>query len=179
MPRRNAISEKMRQQNRRYRAPRPASLSAKQLQKRADALAAHADMLRDSTLTASRAAKERGISTHDFRMYISKAFKKDKGGRIRAVNDRYIRRMEIPGPNGPQLVKVRGSKARNEFAKYRNDVFRFQAGDRTALDKWDGVTIQGNKLFTDRQILQRQGVEGNLPENFGSEQVIPYSGGAA
>jgi hypothetical protein len=63
--------------------------------------------------------------------------------------------------------------------RYRNDVFRFQGGDLTALDKWDGVTIQGHKLLTDRQTLRRQGVEDNLPEHFGSEQVIPYSGGSA
>jgi len=55
----------------------------------------------------------------------------------------------------------------------------FSGGDRSALDKWDGVTIQGHKLFTDRQVLQRQGEEENLPEHFGSEQVIPYSSGAA
>jgi len=163
----------------RYRAPRPSSLSPAELKKRGDALAAHADMLRDHKLTASQAAENRGVTTHDLWKYIPKAFKKDASGRIRAVADRYVRRMEIPGPNGPELIKVKGSKARNEFARYRNDVFRFQGGDLTALDKWDGVTIQGHKLLTDRQILQRLGEQDNLPEHFGSEQVIPYSGGAA
>ena len=166
------------QRSKGYRAPRPSSLSREQLRKRADVLAAHADMLRDPNLTAARAAKGRGVTTHDFWTYIPKAFEKDASGRIRAVPDRYLRRMEIPGPNGPQLIKVRGSKARNEFARYRNDVFRFQGGDLTALDKWDEVTIQGHKLLTDRQILQRLGQQDNLPEHFGSEQVIPYSGGA-
>ncbi len=112
-------------------------------------------------------------------MYIPKAFKKDANGRIRAVPDRYVRRMEIPGPNGPQLIKVKGSRARNEFARYRNDVFRFLGGDLTALDKWDGVTIQGHQLLTDRQILQTLGEQDNLPEHFGSEQVIPYSAGVS
>jgi hypothetical protein len=142
-------------------------------------MAAHADMLRDRKLTASQAAKDHRVSTYAFWTYIPKAFKKDANGRIRAVQDRYLRRMEIQGANGPELIKVRGSRARNEFAKYRNDVFRFLAGDGSALDKWDGVTIQGHKLFTDRKILQRQGEEDNLPEHFGSEQIIPYSGGAA
>jgi hypothetical protein len=165
--------------SKRYRAPRPSSLSPEQLQKRADALAAHADMLRDPNFTASQAARGRGVDTHDFWMYIPKAFKKDASGRIRAVPDQYVRRMEMHGPNGPQLIKVKGSKARNDFARYRNDVFRFQGGDVAALDKWDGVTIQGHKLLTDRKILQRLGNQYNLPEHFGSEQVIPYSGGAA
>ena len=160
-----------------HRAPRPSSLSSAQLKVRADALAAHADMLRDSSLTASQAAKERGVTTNDFWRYIPKAFRKGPSGRIRAVPDRYLRRMWIPGPDGPELKKVYGSKARNEFAKYRNDVFRFRGGDPTALDKWDDVTIQGHKLFTDRQVLLKHAEQDNLPEHFGSEQVIPYSGG--
>lgn len=134
-------------------------------------------MLRDRNLTASQAARDNGVSVRDFWKYIPKAFKKDASRRIRAVADRYVRRMEIHGPNGPELIKVKGSKARNEFARYRNDVFRYLAGDLTALDKWDGVTIQGHRLFTDRQILQKQGEQDNLPEHFGSEQVIPYSAG--
>jgi len=165
--------------SRHHRAPRPSSLSPELLQKRADALAAHADMLRNTRLSASEAAKDHSVTIRDLWKYIPKAFKKDKSGRIRAVADRYIRRMEIHGPNGPELIKVRGSKARNEVARYRNDVFRFQAGDLAALDRWDGVTIQGHKLFTDRKILLAQAEQDNLPEHFGSEQVIPYSGGAA
>jgi hypothetical protein len=87
--------------------------------------------------------------------------------------------MEVPGPDGPVVIKIRGSKARSEIARYRNDVFRFQGGDLTALDKWRGVTVQGHKLLTDPKILQALGEQDNLPENFGSEQVIPYSGGTA
>jgi len=136
-------------------------------------------MQRDPHLTGAQAAKERGVSTRDFWIFTPKAFKKDASGRIRAVPDRYVRRMEIQGPNGPELIKVRGSKARNEFAKYRNDVFRFLAGDGSALDKWDGVTVQGHKLLTDPRIIRMLGEQDNLPEHFGSEQVIPYSGGAA
>lgn len=87
--------------------------------------------------------------------------------------------MEIPGRDGPILITVRGSKAKGEFARFRNDVFSFLAGNRSALDKWDGVTIQGHKLLTDPRIIRMLGEQGNLPEHFGSEQVIPYSGGAA
>jgi len=159
------------------RAPRPSSLSSAELKKRGDALAAHADMLRDAKLTAAQAAKGRGGTTHDFWKYIPKAFKKDANGRIRAVADRYVRRMEVPGPDGPVVIKIRGSKARNEIARYRNDVFNFQRGDLTAVDKWRGVTIQGHRLLTDPKILQRLGEQENLPEHFGSEQVVPYSGG--
>lgn len=161
------------------RAPSPSSLSPAELKVRGDALAAHADMLRDPTLTASQAAEDRGISIRDLWKYIPKAFKKDASGKIRAVADRYTRRMEVPGSDGPVVIKIRGSKARNEIARYRNDVFDFLRGDLTALDKWRGVTVQGHELLTDPNILQALGEKENLPEHFGSEQVIPYSGGTA
>jgi len=160
------------------RAPRPSSLSARQLKKRADVLAAHADMLRNPKLTASQAAKDNGISVRDLWRYAPAAFKKNSG-RIRAVADRYLRRMEIPGPSGPIVIKVRGSKARSEIARFRNDVFDSLGDNPSALDKWKGVKIQGHELLTNPEILQLLADQDNLPEHFGSEQVIPYSGGAA
>jgi hypothetical protein len=87
--------------------------------------------------------------------------------------------MEIPGPDGPVVVKIKGYKAKIEIARFRNDVFRFLGGDRSALEKWKGVTVQGHELLTDHRIIRLLGEQGNLPEHFGSEQVIPYSGGAA
>jgi len=162
-----------------YRVPRPSSLSPAELKKRGDALAAHADMLRNSKLTASQAAKERGVQVRDFWKYIPAAFKKDASGRIRAVADRYVRRMEVPGPDGPILIKIKGSKARNEVARFRNDVFDFLGGNRKALDAWQGVTIQGQQLVSAPGIIRVLGEQDSLPENFGSERVIPYSGGGA
>jgi len=166
------------ERNRRARrAPRPSSLSSAELKKRANALAAHADMLRDPKLTAAHAARDNDVTIRDLWQYIPKAFKKDASGRIRAVADRYVRRMEVPGPDGPVVLKIRGSKARNEVARFRNDVFDFLGGNRKALDKWKGVKIQGHDLLTDPRIIRLLGDQDNLPEHFGSEQVIPYSGG--
>jgi hypothetical protein len=141
-------------------------------------LAAHADMLRDPKLSASSAAKDNGVTVSDFWKYIPKAFKKDSKGRIRAVADRYVRRLEVPGEKGPIIRKFKGSHARNQIARYRNDVFSVQRGDLKAVDKWRDVTIQGYKLLTDPRILRALGKQENLPEQFGSEQVIPYAGGA-
>ena len=165
--------------NERYRAPRPDSLSAEQLKVRADVLAAHSDMMRDHNLSASEAARENGVTVRDFWKYIPKAFKKDSGKRIRAIADQYVRRMQIPGPDGPVVVKIKGYKAKTEIARFRNDVFSFLGGNRSALEKWKGVTIQGHELLTDPRIIRLLGEQDNLPEHFGSEQVIPYSGGAA
>jgi hypothetical protein len=136
-------------------------------------------MLRDRNLTASQAARDNGVTVRDFWKYIPKAFKKDSGGRIHAIADRYVRRMEVPGPDRPIVIKIKGSNARNKIARFRDDVFRFLGGNGSALDKWQGVTIQGHKLLTDPRIIRVLGEQGNLPEHFGSEQVIPYSGGAA
>jgi hypothetical protein len=135
-------------------------------------------MLRDPNLTAGEAADNRGVKVSDFWKFTPKAFKKSRG-KIRAVADRYVRRLEIPGPDGPIIVKIRGSKARSEAARFRNDVFRFLGGDLTAIDEWKGISIQGHELLTDPRILRLLGQQGNLPENFGSEQIIPYHGGAA
>ncbi|MFZ0142777.1 MAG: hypothetical protein WAL08_00355 [Candidatus Sulfotelmatobacter sp.] len=162
-----------------YRAPRPSSLTEGQLKTRADVLAAHSDMLRDRNLTASQAAWDNGVTIRDFWKYIPRAFTRNSSGRIRAIADRYVRRLEIPGRDGPVLVTVRGSKAKGQLARFRNDVFSFLGGDRSALDKWKGVTIQGHELLTDPHIIRTLGEQGNLPEHFGSEQVVPYSGGAA
>jgi hypothetical protein len=142
-------------------------------------LAAHSDMLRDHNLTASQAARDNGVSVPDFWKYTPSAFQKDSRGRIRAVADQYLRRMEIPGPDGPILIKVRGSKAKGQFARFRNDFFRALGGDVSALNKWEGVTIQGHELLTDLRIVRALGEQGNLPEHFGSEQIVPYSGGPA
>lgn len=161
----------------RYRAPRPSSLSPEELKTRADVLAAHSDMMRDHNLSASRAARDNDVTIRDLWKYIPQAFKKDSSGRIHAVADRYLRRLEIPGPDGPIVVKIRGYKAKSEMVRFRNDFFSFLGGDRSALDKWKGVRIQGHELLTDPRIIRVLGEQDNLPEHFGSEQVIPYSGG--
>lgn len=162
-----------------YRAPRPSSLSPTQLKTRSDVLAAHADMMRNPKLRATQAAKDHGIRVRDLWIYAPKAFKKESNGRLSAIPDRYVRRMEIFGPNGPVVIKVRGSKARTQVAQFRNDVFGFLGGNASALDKWKGIKIQGHELLTDPEILLPLAQRDNLPEHFGSEQVIPYSGGTA
>jgi hypothetical protein len=136
-------------------------------------------MLRDPKLTASQAAKEHGVSVRDFWRFIPKAFKKDSRGRILAIPDRYVRRLYIPGPDSPILITIRGSKARRDVSRFRNDVTAFLGGNVSALDKWKGVTIQGHELLTDPRIIRILGEQENLPEHFGSEQAIPYSGGPA
>lgn len=98
------------------------------------------------------------------------------GGRIRATkSDRLVRYLQIPGPDGPKDVTVRGSKAASEFANYKSAINRLLRGDRHALDGWHGKTIQGIQLITDTKALVDQA----------RKEMLPYSlyrsltGGAA
>jgi hypothetical protein len=119
-------------------------------------------MMRDPKLSASRAARDNSVTIRDLWKYIPRAFKKDSGGRIHAIADQYVRRMEIPGPEGPIVVKIKGYKAKSEVARFRNDVFRFLGGDRSALEKWKGIKIQGHELLTDPRIIRLLGEQDSL-----------------
>lgn len=124
-------------------------------------------MLRDPKLRAKQAAKDHGVSVRDFWKFIPKAFKRDSTGRVRAIPDRYVRRFEIPGLDGPILIKIKGSKARSDAARFRNDFFAYLGGDVHALDKWKNVKIQGHELPTDPKIVRNLGEQRNVPEHFG------------
>lgn len=71
------------------------------------------------------------------------------GGRIRATkSDRLVRYLQVPGPNGPIDINVRGSKLASEFAKYKAAVNRLLAGDRNAMSPWQGRKIAGIELIS-------------------------------
>lgn len=86
------------------------------------------------------------------------------GGRIRATkSDRLVRYLQIPGPNGPKEISVRGSKAASEVANYKAAVNRFLRGDRKALVPWRGKKIASVELVTDPKVLVDQADKGLLP----------------
>ena len=98
------------------------------------------------------------------------------GGRFRATkNDRLVRYLQIPGPNGPKDVTVRGSKAASKFANYKAAINRLLRGDRNAMAPWHGKKVAGIELITDPKILVEQA----------RKEILPYSlyrslaGGAA
>jgi hypothetical protein len=117
--------------------------------------------------TLSRAAKESGVTPRTIKCYAGSALLQDRpGGRIRATkSDRLVRYMQIPGPNGPIDIDVRGSKLASEFAKYKAAVNRLLAGDRNALRKWHGKKLKGISLITDTKTLVEQE----------HKQLLPYS----
>jgi len=125
----------------------------------------------------SRAARGNGVTVRTVKRYLGSALMQDRpGGRIRATkSDRLVRYLQIPGHDGRRDVTVRGSKAASEFANYKAAVNRLLRGDRHALDRWHGKTIQGIQLVTDTKILVEQA----------RKEILPYSlyrslaGGAA
>lgn len=125
----------------------------------------------------SRAARDNGVTIRTVKRYAASALVQDRpGGRIRATkSDRLVRYLQIPGTDGPKDVTVRGSKAASEFANYKAAINRLLRGDRHALDRWHGKTIQGIPLITDTKTLVEQA----------RKEILPYSlyrsliGGAA
>jgi hypothetical protein len=113
----------------------------------------------------SRAARENGVTPRTIKRYAGSALFQDRpGGRIRATkSDRLVRYLQVPGPNGPMEISVRGSKAASEIANYKAAVNRFLRGDRNALAKWHGKRIAGVELVTDARVLVDQADKGLLP----------------
>lgn len=125
----------------------------------------------------SRAARENGVTIRTVKRYVGSALVQDRpGGRIRATKtDRLVRYLQIPGPDGPRDIKVRGSKAASEVAKYKAAINRLLRGDRNAMVPWRGKKIAGTELITDPKLLVEQA----------RKDILPYSiyrslaGGAA
>jgi hypothetical protein len=139
------------------------------------ALKALVAMRRGDTL--SKAARDNGVSPRTIKRHVGSALVQDRpGARIRAAkSDRFVRYLQIPGPNGPRDIDVRGSRTASRFAKYKADINRLLRGDRHAMDKWHGKKIAGIELVTDPKLLVSQA----------RKDILPYSiyrflsGGAA
>lgn len=140
-----------------------AKLSIRNRQARNRALRAIAAMRRGATLSV--AAQENSVTPRTIKRYASSALVQDRpGGRVRArKSDRLVRYLQIPGPNGPIDIAVRGSKAAIKAAKYKGAVNRFLRGDRHALEPWRGKKIAGIELLTDGTVLADQVDKGLLP----------------
>src|SRR5229473_7009835 len=85
-------------------------LSSRSLEARNRALHALTAIRHGASL--ADAAKAEGVSRRTIRKYVGSALRQDHaGGRIRAVpRDRFTRYLQIPGPDGPIQVTVKGSK---------------------------------------------------------------------
>src|SRR5713226_5365592 len=98
--------------------PALAELSARSHEARNRALHALTAIRHGASLT--EAAKGEAVSQRTIRKYVGLALRQGHvGGRIRAVpRDRFTRYLQIPGPDGPIQVTVKGSKEATELAAY-------------------------------------------------------------
>lgn len=117
--------------------------------------------------TLTKAARDNGVTVRTIKRYVGSALVQDRpGGRIRAVkSDRLVRYLQIPGPDGPREITVRGSKTASQFANYKAAINRLLAGDRNAMEKWHGRRIAGIELITDTKTLVEQA----------RQEILPYS----
>lgn len=154
------FEQKTRSHNRILKTPRKRSHLARER-----ALRALASMRHGASI--SRAARDNGVTPRTIRRYVGSALAQDRpGGRIRATkSDRLVRYLQIPGPDGPRDITVRGSKRASEFAQYKAAVNRLLRGDRNAMAAWHGRKIGGIELVTDTQALVEQG----------RKEILPYS----
>jgi len=145
------------------RRNRKSQRNQRQAQARERALRALSAMRHGASI--SRAARENGVTPRTIKRYARTALLQDRpGGRIRATkSDRLVRYLQIPGPNGPIEISVRGSKAASEVANYKAAVNRLLRGDRNALAGWHGKRIAGVELVTDGNVLVDQADKGLLP----------------
>ena len=137
-------------------------LSARSLEARNRALHALTAIRHGASL--AEAAKSEGVSQRTIRKYVGSALRQDHvGGRIRAVaTDRLIRHLQIPGPDGPIQVTVKGSKAASELAAYVSARAAFlRSGDESVLRRFEGKKIGGQLLVTDPKFLTEQAEQGD------------------
>jgi DNA-binding CsgD family transcriptional regulator len=148
---------------RKFKRSRPLlrKLSARSQGARNRALHALTEMRRGASL--AEAAKSEGVSQRTILKYVGSALRQDHaGGRILAVpRDRFTRHLQIPGPDGPIQVTVKGNKEATELAAYVSARARFlRSGDESALRRFHGKSIGGHTLVTDPQILTAQAEQG-------------------
>jgi hypothetical protein len=111
----------------------------------------------------AEAAKAEGVSQRTIRKYVGSALRQDHvGGRITArANDRFTRHLQIPGPDGPVQVTVKGNKEASELAAYVSARAAFlRSGDESALRRFEGRKIGGHTLVTDPKVLTEQAEQG-------------------
>ena len=116
------------------RPRRLSKLSPRSFSARDRALHALADMRHGASLF--RAAHDNGVTTRTIKRYIGSALLQDRtGGRIRPTkSDRLIRYLQIPTPDGPQEIKVKGSKDASELARYLGAIKQYLRGDRGSAE---------------------------------------------
>jgi hypothetical protein len=125
--------------------------------------------MRSEKTSLQKASREAGISPHTVVRWGGTALQKRSNGRYSAKsNDRLLRVLMVPTPEGKREIAVRGSRQATLLAEYWNAVHRYlETGDASRLAKFKGKYIKDASgaqvlLPTDRAELNRLGSAGVL-----------------
>lgn len=125
--------------------------------------------MRSERTSLQRASREAGISPHTVIRWGGPALQKRSNGRYAAKpNDRLLRVLMIPTPEGKREIAVRGSRQATQLAEYWNAVQKYlETGDASRLAAFRGKYIKDASgvlvlLPTDRAELNRLGSAGVL-----------------
>jgi hypothetical protein len=115
------------------------------------------------------ASREFGVDPRKVRALAGTALRKTKSGRyVARRNDRLLRVLVIPGPQGLTEIAVRGSDIASKIAEYSDAVQKYlRTGDSSSLRKFKRLKLLDEKgkrikLVTDLAKLQELGSAGVL-----------------
>ena len=103
--------------------------------------------------TLTVASREEHIDPRTVRKYVGAELKGLIEGRTQPTkSDRRKRNMLIPTSLGPTPIVVRGSKQASQLGRYLSAVGKYlQTGNSDALEEFEGQSIAGHELITDRE----------------------------
>jgi hypothetical protein len=124
--------------------------------------------MRSDGLSLRKAAQESRVAPRTVLKQATSALRRTKSGRYAAKkNDRQVRLLMIPTPQGPTEIEVRGLKAASLLGRYWAAVHKYyETGDKS-VEKFNGEFItaaDGTKypLLTDPDVLDSLGSAGVL-----------------
>jgi hypothetical protein len=142
---------------------KPRSTREIEIQKR---VLATISLMRRERLPLKIAAKVERIRPATVVRYAGSALRKSKSDYRVKPSDRIPRSLNVIGPKGMRIARVRGSKSATTLARYMNAVKTFvRTGNPTPLERFKGERLPGStqnfvvspkklKLFADAGILE-------------------------
>lgn len=126
---------------------------------RSQALNVLADMRRNSSLTFTQAARNRGVKPRTIHKYIASALRKDSSGRIKArASDRFRETLYIPSVKPDESIPIRTKNSRErqligQWMAALNDAGREDFSGMSQFPK--GTVVDGVRLPTSPEEVQR------------------------
>jgi len=139
-----------------YTARQLAALTPAQRAARDDALAVVALMRREG-ISLRQAARRLGVAPAIVRRYAGVALRRRRDGRVVAIPDRLLRRMQVLTADGKETINLRGSRAASIVGKHWAAVRKYlDEDDDSSLRDFTDVFPGGKRLATDPLVIDRE-----------------------